>query len=158
MIIRSKTPLRLGLAGGGTDISPYIEEHGGCVLNVTINLYAYCTIKPTNNGKIVFKSPDRGVEETYDSISQLPISSELPLHCGVYNRIVKDFNKGKPLSFEMTTYSDAPAGSGLGTSSTMVVTIMKAFQTWLNFYLSEYDFAQLAYEIERKDLGLREPI
>ena len=56
MIIRSKTPLRLGLAGGGTDVSPFCDEYGGCVLNVTINMYSYCTLKPTKNKKIVFIS------------------------------------------------------------------------------------------------------
>ena len=54
MIIRSKTPLRLGLAGGGTDVSPFCDEFGGCVLNVTINMYSYCTLKPTKNNKVKF--------------------------------------------------------------------------------------------------------
>ena len=152
MIIRSKTPLRLGLAGGGTDVSPFCDEYGGCVLNVTINMYSYCTIKPTKNKKIVFIAPDRNEKIEFDSTNVLPIDSKLPLHCGIYNRIVKEFNKNKPLSFEMTTYSDAPSGSGLGTSSTMVVTIIKAFQEWLNLPLGEYDTAKLAFEIERKDL------
>ena len=153
MIIRSRTPLRLGLAGGGTDVSPYCDIFGGCVLNVTINMYSYCTIKPTNDGKIIFNAPDRNEKLVFDSISMLPNDKKLPLHCGIYNRIVNDFNNGQPLSFEMTTYSDAPAGSGLGTSSTMVVTILKAFQEWLDLPWGEYDLAKLAYEIERKDLG-----
>lgn len=152
MIIRSKTPLRLGLAGGGTDVSPFCDQHGGCVLNVTINMFSYCTIVPKNNGKIVFISPDRNKNIEFVADSILPISSDLPLHCGIYNRIIKDYNNGNPLSFEMTTYSDAPAGSGLGTSSTMVVTIIKAFQEWLNLPLGEYDMAQLAFDIERNDL------
>lgn len=152
MIIRSKTPLRLGLAGGGTDVSPFCDQYGGCVLNVTINMFAYCTLKPTKNNKIKFISPDRNVEIEFDSTSDLPINKGLPLHCGIYNRIVKDYNNGKPLSFEMTTYSDAPAGSGLGTSSTMVVTILKAYIEWLNIPLGEYDIAQLAFDIERNDL------
>ena len=153
MIIRSKTPLRLGLAGGGTDVSPFCEQYGGCVLNVTINMYSYCTIKPTTSNKIKFIAPDRNTIMELDSTCLLPLNEGLPLHCGIYNRIVKDFNHDKPLSFEMTTYSDAPAGSGLGTSSTMVVTILKAYQEWLNLPLGEYDMAQLAYDIERNDLG-----
>lgn len=152
MIIRSKAPLRLGLAGGGTDISPFCDKYGGYVLNVTIDMYSYCTLVPKNNGKIKFISPDKNITLTFDSSSELEINSDLPLHCGIYNRIIKQFNNGKPLSFEMTTYSDAPAGSGLGTSSTMVVTILKAYQEWLNLPLGEYDTAQLAYDIERNDL------
>ena len=54
MIIRSKAPLRLGLAGGGTDVSPYSDIYGGCILNATTSLYAYCDIIPTNTGMINF--------------------------------------------------------------------------------------------------------
>lgn len=154
MIIRSKTPLRIGLAGGGTDISSFADLHGGCVLNVTIDMYSYCTIIPRLDGKIIFKATDRNEVIEVKSSSVLEIDKRLPLHFGVYNRIVKCYNKGKPLSFEMITYSDAPAGSGLGTSSTMVVTIIKAFQEWLNIPFGEYDIAKLAYEIERIDLKL----
>ncbi|WP_425806381.1 dehydrogenase [Desulfitobacterium sp. Sab5] len=154
MIIRSKAPLRLGFAGGGTDVSPYCDEFGGVVLNATIDMYAYCTIEPTNDGKITFYASDR--EEYFESkcTSFLPIDGLLPLHKGVYNRVIKDYLNDKPLSFRMTTYSDAPAGSGLGSSSTMVVAILKAFMEWLNLPLGEYDLASLAYKIERKDVGL----
>ena len=154
MIIRSKAPLRLGFAGGGTDLSPYCDEYGGVVLNATIDLYAYCTIEPTDNGKIIFDAPD--IEQYYesDSTPSLAIDDVLPLHKGIYNRIVNDYFEGKALSFRMTTYSDAPAGSGLGSSSTMVVAILKAYMEWLKLPLGDYDMAYLAYEIERKDIGL----
>ena len=154
MIIRSKAPLRLGLAGGGTDVSPYCDYYGGTVLNVTIDMYAYCTIEPTEDGKIEFYAADRNERVQADSVSELPIEGDLLLHRGVYNRIVSDYCSGKPLSFRMTTYSDAPAGSGLGSSSTMVVAIIKAYMEWLNLPLGEYDIAALAYQIERVDLGL----
>ncbi|MCI8514223.1 MAG: dehydrogenase [Lachnospiraceae bacterium] len=154
MIIRSKAPLRLGLAGGGTDVSPYCDQYGGCVLNVTIDMYAYCTIEPSDDGRITFYAADRDELFTSESLPELFIDKLLPLHKGIYNRIVKDFNRGEPLSFRMTTYSDAPAGSGLGSSSTMVVAILKAYMEWLNLPLGEYDMASLAYRIERKDLAL----
>jgi len=158
MIIRSKAPLRLGLAGGGTDIASYYNQFGGYVLNATIDMYAFCTIEPYNvdqkeEGKIQFTAADLGIAEEYDSIEKLPVSQALPLHCGIYNRIIADYVK-KPLSFKMTTYSDAPAGSGLGSSSTMVVAIIKAYEEWLKLPLSEYDSAALAYKIEREDIGL----
>ena len=153
MIIRSKAPLRLGLAGGGTDIASYYNIYGGYVLNATIDMYAYCTIEPNNSGKIEFNAVDLNKEEEYTFAEMLPVSSNLSLHTGIYNRIVSNFCK-KPLSFKMTTYSDAPAGSGLGSSSTMVVAIIKAFAEWLNLPLGEYDIAALAYIIEREDIKL----
>jgi D-glycero-alpha-D-manno-heptose-7-phosphate kinase len=154
MIIRSKAPLRLGLAGGGTDVSPYCDEYGGAVLNVTIDMYSYCTIEPTNDNKIVFIAPDRNEYFECENRPSIDIDDQLVLHKGIYNRIIKDYNAGNPVSFKMTTYSDAPAGSGLGSSSTMVVAILKAYMEWLNLPLGEYDMASLAYEIERIDLKL----
>jgi len=153
MKIRSKAPLRLGLAGGGTDIASYYNRFGGYVLNATVNMYTYCTIEPDDTGIIEFNAIDINKKEVFDSVEKLPLSETLSLHAGVYNRIVSDFIK-KPLSFKMTTYSDAPAGSGLGASSTMVVAMIKAFEEWLNLPLGEYDIASLAYKIEREDIGL----
>lgn len=154
MIIRAKAPLRLGLAGGGTDLSPYSDQYGGYVLNATIDKYAYCTIEETNDNKIIFNAADRNEILVLEISDYLPLDGILDLHKGIYNRVVKQFNNGKTLSFKMTTYSDAPAGSGLGSSSTMVVAILKAFVEWLNLPLGEYEIAHLAYEIERIDVGL----
>jgi len=153
MIIRSKAPLRIGLAGGGTDVSPYCDIFGGAILNATISMYAYTSIIPRNDNKIIIKSLDRQQQQIFDSSLFLPVNGELDLHKGVYNKIVRDFIN-KPLSFEMATYVDAPAGSGLGTSSTLVVSILGAFAEWLKLPLGEYDMAQLAYQIERIDLDM----
>jgi D-glycero-alpha-D-manno-heptose-7-phosphate kinase len=155
MIIRSKAPLRLGLAGGGTDVSPYSEIYGGAVLNATIDQYAYCTIEETKAGSIVINASDLNAKIKYPSALSLPVDGNLDLHKGVYNRIIKQFGLKKPLSFKLTTYCDVPPGSGLGTSSTMVVAILRAFTEWLNLPLGDYDMAHLAYQIERVDLGLR---
>ena len=153
MIVRSRAPLRIGLAGGGTDVSPYADEYGGSILNATINLFAHATIEPLENGIIEFEAFDMGVCETHNSVARLEPDGKLALLKGVYNRIVKDYSK-KPLSFKLSTNVDAPPGSGLGSSSTLVVAILGAFVEWLNIPLGEYDIAHLAYEIERKDLGL----
>jgi D-glycero-alpha-D-manno-heptose-7-phosphate kinase len=153
ILIRSKAPLRLGLAGGGTDIADYFNRYGGYVLNATVDMYAHCTVEPDESGKIEFTATDLDKSEEYPASNKIPVSPVLPLHCGIYNRIVADFVK-KPLSFKMTTYSDAPAGSGLGSSSTMVVAIIKAFTEWLDLPLGEYDIAALACIIEREDLFL----
>jgi len=153
MIIRSKAPLRLGLAGGGSDVSPYSELYGGAILNATINMYAHATIQPTKDNKITLHSVDNNVRHVYDSCKKLEIDDQFTLAKGIYNRIVKDFVH-KPLSFNLTTSVDAPPGSGLGTSSTLVVAILGAFAEWLKLPLGEYDLAHLAYEIERIDLNM----
>ena len=153
MIIRSKAPLRLGLAGGGSDVSPYSDIYGGLVLNATINMYAYCSIEETDTDKIEIVATDLQESQVYNVADYLPIDGNLDLHKGVYNRVVKDYG-ARPRSFRITTYSDAPAGSGLGSSSTMVVAILKAFVEWLNLPMGDYEIANLAYKIEREDLAL----
>jgi GHMP kinase, N-terminal domain protein len=153
MIIRSKAPLRLGLAGGGSDVSPYSDTYGGLVLNATINLYAYCTIEETDDDRIIINSYDNDFKGSYPSTKELKIDGRASLVKGVYNRVIRNF-KLNPLSFKITTYNDAPVGSGLGTSSTMVVCILKAFVEWLSLPLGDYEISRLAYEIERLDLQL----
>ena len=153
MKIRSKAPLRLGLAGGGSDVAPYCDIYGGLVLNATINLYAYCTIEETNDNQITIHSFDADVHKSYPLASSLEIDEQASLIKGVYNRVLRDFHL-QPQAFRITTYNDAPAGSGLGTSSTMVVCILKAFVEWRGLPLGDYEIAKLAYEIERKDLQL----
>lgn len=153
MIIRSKAPLRLGLAGGGTDVSPYSDMFGGLILNATINLYAYCSIEETDDGFIEIVGDDYNRNEKIPLAKVLEINDNANLIKGVYNRIHKDYDIS-PQSFKIMTYSDAPVGSGLGASSTMVVCIIKAFVEWLSLPLGDYEISRLAYEIERKDLNL----
>lgn len=153
MTIRSKAPLRLGLAGGGTDVSPYSDIYGGAILNTTISLYAYTSLIPTTDGKIVFEAHDKHLREEYRNAKSVDTDGYFILHKGVYNRVVRQFTH-QPLSFRISSYVDVPAGSGLGTSSTLVVSILGAFVEWLKLPLGEYDIARLAYEIEREDLGL----
>ena len=154
MIYRSKAPFRLGIAGGGTDVSPYSDIYGGAILNVTINLYAHATIRPLDNGKIRFVHINDNIVEEFDAISQLPLEGPLVLQRGIYNSIVARHNNGEPLSFELITSMDVPSGSGLGTSSTLVVSILGAFTEWLKLPLGRYDIAHYAYEIERIDLQM----
>ncbi len=154
MIIRSRAPLRLGLGGGGTDLSPYCDEYGGAVLNVTIDLYATTIIEPTEDGQVSFVAADVERRFTMQATDELTVAEPLILHRAVYRRIIHQFNSGRSLSCRITTFCDAPPGSGLGTSSTMVVSLVKAFVEWLNLPLGEYEIAHLAYEIERIDAGL----
>ena len=152
--VRSRAPLRLGLAGGGTDVSPYSELYGGNVLNASIDMHAYCTITTSEADEVVFHAADLG--ETWRSAAacSIPLEGPLVLHKATYNRVVRDFNSGESLPVRVTTNADAPPGSGVGTSSTMVVAILRAYQELLKLPLGEYDLAQLAYDIERRDCGL----
>jgi len=153
MIIRSKAPLRIGLAGGGTDVSPYSDIYGGAILNATIDLYAYASLEPLDNGKIEFVIDGSSKKLEVQSAEALAIVADFELFIGVYNRVVKQFGL-KPLSFRLTSFVEAPQGSGLGTSSTIVVSLLGAFKEWLNLPLGNYDIAHLAYEIERIDLKM----
>jgi len=153
MIYRSKAPLRIGLAGGGTDVSPYSDLYGGAILNATLSLYANATIEPIAEKKIIVTALDRGEEEEYEWSDSLPVNGKLDLLKGVYNRIAKDYGFPEQ-GFRLSTFVDAPAGSGLGTSSTLVVAIIGAFTEMLRLPMGEYDMAHYAYDIERNDLNL----
>ncbi len=153
MIYRSKAPLRIGLAGGGTDVSPYSDQYGGAILNATVSLFAYANIEPIEENAIIVQALHRKEEQRFQWTPSLPIDGKLDLLKGVFNRIHKDY--GIPLTgFRLSTFVDTPAGSGLGTSSTLVVAIIGAFVEWLKLPLGDYDIAHYAYQIEREDLKL----
>lgn len=138
MLYRSKAPFRLGIAGGGTDVSPYSNLYGGAILNVTVNLYAHATIRPLDNGKIRFVHINENITEEFDAVSELPLDGPLVLQHGIYNSIVSRYNNGEPLSFELITQMDVPSGSGLGTSSTLVVDIEQESRRILRFNEKQY--------------------
>ena len=154
MVIRSRAPLRLGLAGGASDVSPFCDRYGGFVLNAAIAAYAYCHLVPTNTGKVEFSADDRRERFSAEGQTCFPLEGPLLLHQAVYNRVVAQFNKSRPLSLRLSTHSDAPVGSGLGASSTLVVALLSAYAEWLKLPLGEYDLAHLAFEIERLDAQL----
>jgi D-glycero-alpha-D-manno-heptose-7-phosphate kinase len=155
MLIRSRAPLRLGLAGGGTDVSPYCDEFGGAILNATIDYYAYAALEPLDTGTVEFVSADLHESATYEAKPVLENDGNLDLFKAVYNHVVLRFNGGKPLSLRMSTRVDVPSGSGLGSSSTLVVAMLAAYVEWLNLPLGDYELAHTAYVIEREEAGLQ---
>ncbi len=154
MLIRSRAPLRLGLAGGGTDVSPYCDEFGGAIVNATIDYYAYAAIEPLAGNVVEFLSADLGQGASYPAASTLVNDGRLDLFKAVYNHVVRRYNHGKPLSLRISTRVDVPAGSGLGSSSTLTVAMLAAYAEWLNLPLGEYELAHTAYVIERVEAGL----
>jgi len=154
MIVRARAPLRLGLAGGGTDVSPYCDVYGGHVMNVTIDRYAYAIVGPGEGRESCFHALDVGHEERHSCDATLDCSGPLQLLKGVYARVSRDFLDGVSPALTVKTFSDAPPGSGLGSSSAMVVALVQAFVEYFSLPLGEYEVAQLAYDIERKDLKL----
>ncbi len=148
-LIRSKAPLRISFAGGGTDVPPYCDERGGAVLNSTIDRFAYCTISPRKDKEITIRSLDYGVVEKWRACGDMFLyDGNLDLIKAVLNHFEVD------RGFDMFLHCEAPPGSGLGSSSTVIVSIIGAMAEWLNEPLSQYDIAHLAYVLERKELGL----
>lgn len=154
MIYRSRAPLRIGLAGGGTDVSPYMDQFGGCVVNATIDLYAHASLIPNNHNQITFEAPDKTLEFSFSAdakeVKNLP--REFELFYGVYKHIVTAV--GPLPGFQLSAYIEAPQGSGLGTSSTLVVALLGVFKEWLQLPWDRQRIAQIAFQIERVELGL----
>lgn len=148
-IVRSCAPLRIGIAGGGTDVEPYASVKGGRVFNTTINKYAYCTIVPNDSHTMTIKSTDYGTYETPLDGGPLKYDGNMDLVKAVTNHF--EITDG----FDMSIHSEAPPGSGLGGSSTVIVSILKAVTTWIGEEMSNYDLAELAYHLEREDIGLK---
>ncbi|HEX8713264.1 MAG TPA: hypothetical protein VF730_15390 [Terracidiphilus sp.] len=155
MLIRSRAPLRLGLAGGGTDVSPYCDRFGGAILNATIDYYAYASLEPLEDERVEFVSADLQQHAAYPAAPVLETDGHLDLFKVVYNHVVREFNGGEPLSLRISTQVDVPAGSGLGSSSTVVVAMLAAFAELLKLPLGDYELAHTAYVIEREEAGLK---
>jgi D-glycero-alpha-D-manno-heptose-7-phosphate kinase len=153
-ITRSRAPLRLGLAGGGTDLSPYCDEFGGSVLNVAISRYAYATIETREDRSVEFVANDLQRREAIEAGTALSLDDGLRLHRAVYSRVRAAVDGDMPPGLRLTTSVECPMGSGLGASSALTVAMLGAFRLWLGLPLGEFDLAHLAYEIERIDLGM----
>jgi D-glycero-alpha-D-manno-heptose-7-phosphate kinase len=152
-IYRARAPLRLGLAGGGTDLSPYSDIHGGATLNVTIDRFALASLAKRQDGVVILRANDLDVEERH-SAGPLLIDHGLVLHRAVYNRISTQFLDGYRVGMEVSTAIEAPPGSGLGSSSALVVALVEVFREAFSLPLGLYDVARIAFEIERLELGL----
>ena len=158
MIVRSKAPLRISFAGGGTDVSPYFEQYGGAVLSTTINKFAYATLSTREDQDLTVSSLDYDIVAKYKCDDCFAYDGELDLVKAVINNVRNTYTWDNSLNhrgMDIFIHSDAPPGSGLGSSSTMVVALIGIFQRYLNLPLTNYDLAELAYKAERIDLGIK---
>lgn len=154
MRIKSRAPLRVGLAGGGTDIEKYYKIYGGLVLNCTIDKYANVEIVKKNGIRTIINLLDSDYKvEIEESDLFYNKEDKYCLIAGVYKYFLEEFDC-KYYSLEISTYVDAPPGSGLGTSSTLVVALVSAFANFYNIPLGEYEIAEIAFKIERVKLEL----
>jgi D-glycero-alpha-D-manno-heptose-7-phosphate kinase len=152
VIIRSKAPLRISFAGGGTDVEPYLSERGGLVLSTTIDKYAYGSLRFRDDRQVKVISLDYNIAVNYELDEPIVYDGKLDLVKAVLCRL-NGSNHAQGLDFFL--HSDAPPGSGLGSSSTVVVALIGLFKQWLHLPITNYELADLAYQIERTDLGIR---
>ena len=143
--ILTKSPLRISFAGGGTDIKEYFINGNGEVINATINKYCYCKITDNNSGKAVFTSIDKNISEVYQNKKL----SSLILHHACYEYFKRTYNNNKKISINIDTFVDAPEGSGLGTSSSIVLAIISSLLKYFNKSLTKRRLIDLAFHIER---------
>ncbi len=151
MLIRAKAPLRISFAGGGTDVPPYPDKEGGCVLSATINKYAYGTLQPREDSQISIESVDFGISVNYDVDEELIYDGKLDL----VKAAIKKLGGQESDGFGLFLHSDAPPGTGLGSSSAMMVALVGLLKEFKNMPLTDYEIAHLAYVIERKELGIK---
>ncbi|HEY0296447.1 MAG TPA: dehydrogenase [Bordetella sp.] len=152
--VRARAPLRLGLGGGGTDLKPYCDDHGGVVLNATIDRYAYAHLSCREDDRIVFRADDLGRSDELACDLDFDIHQGLTLHRATYALMMKRYNNGQAMPLDISTTIDVPVGSGLGASSALTVALIEAFALAMRLPLSPYEIAGMAYDLERVHLGM----
>lgn len=153
-LVRARAPLRLGFGGGSTDVSPYCDEYGGVVLNAAIDLFAHVTVQKRDDDQVRLVAADRDQAWQAQASAPLPTDEPLRLLKGVYNRFMADYAGGRALPLTLVSYADCPPGSGLGSSSALVVAMVEAMRRFMGLEMDAHSVARLAFDIERRELGL----
>ena len=148
---RAKAPLRVSFAGGGTDVPPFTDDEGGLVFNATINRYAYGALAARADSEIRVESVDYDVRYSFGFEDDLAFDGKLDLVKAAIRRIGRDQDRG----FDLFLHSNAPPGSGLGSSSSMMVVLIGLMREFHGLALDDYEVAEVAYAIERGDLGIK---
>jgi len=150
-VIRAKAPLRVSFAGGGTDVPPFPEQEGGLALSATISRYAYGSLAPRLDREIRVESVDYGLEVSYGADDPLAFDGKLDLVKAALRKLRRE---GEP-GYDLFLHANAPPGSGLGSSSAVMVTLIGLLKEFHRLALTDYEIAQMAYSVEREDLGIR---
>jgi D-glycero-alpha-D-manno-heptose-7-phosphate kinase len=151
MVHRAKAPLRVSFAGGGTDVPPFPEQEGGLVLSAAINRYAYGSLTPRSDDRIRIESVDFGLDETYGVGDPMIFDGKL----GLVKAAIGKLGDAGHAGYDLFLHASAPPGSGLGSSSTMMVALIGLLKDFHRLPLTDYEIAELAYTIEREDLGIK---
>ncbi len=148
--IRARAPLRISFAGGGTDVPPYPSAEGGCVLSATIDRYAYGSLVPREDRTVTIESAD------FKSTAEMDLDREIMCDGGMelIKAAVRRFANHDNCGYDLVLRSNAPPGSGLGSSSAMMVALTGLLAEHYRTGLDGYRIAELAYAIEREDLGI----
>src|SRR5215469_12953884 len=145
LIVRS--PVRISFGGGGTDLPSYYEQFGGAVLSTAINKYFYTILQKRSDGKIQVISSDLRVVETWQDISGMSVKGsalEIPLS------VLKEL--GHKISVDLFLASEIPPGTGLGSSASVCVNVIKTLSTYRQQAISKYELAEKAFHIARHAL------
>lgn len=151
-IVRSKTPLRISFSGGGTDVSPYRDEYGGVVLSATIDKYAYSSLRVRDDRRLEVTSLDYDIVAKYN-LDEMSYDGQLDLVKAVMKH--QALNHVRNGGFDVFIHSDAPPGSGLGSSSAVVVGLIGLLKHAHGLALTNDEIARLAFHIEREDVGIK---
>lgn len=147
---RVKAPLRLSFAGGGTDIPPFSTDEGGAVLSCTIDRFAYGSLVPRTDSQVRLESVDLDLSCTADLRDLNSLDERLDLVRAVMSHFVPYQETG----YDLLLKSDAAPGTGLGSSSALVVALVGLLARHSGMSLTNYEVAELAHQIERNDFGI----
>jgi D-glycero-alpha-D-manno-heptose-7-phosphate kinase len=150
MNYRARAPLRISFAGGGTDVPPFPQQEGGLVLNATIDRYAYGMLRPRRDRQIRIESADFGLSLSYHADERPVFDGKLDL----VKAAIRKVGDGSAPGFDLFLHTNAPPGSGLGSSSTVMVTLIGLLKEFHGLPMTDYEIAQTSHQIERVDLGL----
>lgn len=153
-VLRARAPLRVSFAGGGTDVPPFPEREGGVVLSTTINRYAYATLRPRDDGNVTVRSLDYGESVDFAVDDPVVFDGRLDLPKAAIHR-VREFQGALPArGFDLFLHTNAPPGSGLGSSSAVVVNVLALVARHCGMDLTPHELAETACRLEREDLGI----